>query len=251
MAKQKGFLNLQGTFGDVTFLKTKDGYIAKRKSEVSSDRIKKDKSYQRTRENNAEFTNAAKAGKLLRHAIKKLLNEAKDSKVTSRLMKVMLAVAKTDTVSDRGLRTVANGDFTLLEKFEFNADASLSNTLSLEVGAVIDRTAGTFVAHIPGYVPKTTVAAPEGTTHFKIVTAAVEADFAAGNCVSHDTETDVLPWDATPIAATSMSNSFTVASVKPVFLVLGVQFIQRANGKDYPLQSGAFNALSIIKTSIA
>ena len=69
MPKQKGFLKLEGTYDDVTFMKTQDGYIAKKKSSISKQRIKTDKKFQRTRENNAEFTNAAKAGKLLRNSI--------------------------------------------------------------------------------------------------------------------------------------------------------------------------------------
>ena len=76
MAKQRGFLKIEGTLGDVTFLKTQDGYLVKEKSDIGS-RIATDKAFQRTRENNAEFGRAGKAGKTLRAALKSVLLNAK------------------------------------------------------------------------------------------------------------------------------------------------------------------------------
>ena len=59
MARQKGIIKLKGSIGDVSFYKTKDGYLAREKSGVDKDRIKNDPAFQRTRENGAEFTHRA------------------------------------------------------------------------------------------------------------------------------------------------------------------------------------------------
>ena len=63
MARQKGILKIKGTIGDITFYKTKDGYLVKEKSAVEGNRIASDPAFQRTRENNSEFGRAGKAGK--------------------------------------------------------------------------------------------------------------------------------------------------------------------------------------------
>lgn len=78
MAKQKGIIKLEGTIGDITFVKTKDGYIAKEKTGLTGERIANDPAFQRTRENGAEFGRAGKAGKMLRTAFRSLLQNAAD-----------------------------------------------------------------------------------------------------------------------------------------------------------------------------
>jgi hypothetical protein len=249
MPKQTGFLKLEGTYGDVTFVRTADGFLAKQKTHISASRIKSDKRFQRTRENNAEFANAAKAGKLLRTAINELLQEAKDAKVTSRLTTVMLAVAKSDPESDRGQRTVSKGNVSLLEKFDFNINGQIKTAFKPEVETAVDRSAGVLKINVPAFVPKKSVTIAEGATHFKIVSAAVEVDFDAGTYVVNTSETESLLWDANSVAPITLTNSVTPASTKPLFLLMGIQFMQKVNGKDYPLQTLTFNALSIIKAT--
>lgn len=61
MAKQSGILPLEGTIGNISFFKTKDGFLARQKGGVSAQRIATDPAFARTRENMAEFTKAGKA----------------------------------------------------------------------------------------------------------------------------------------------------------------------------------------------
>ena len=69
MAKQNGLVKLLGTVGDMTYYKSKDGYMAKEKTVISAERIASDPKFNRTRENNAEFGNACTSGKTLRHSL--------------------------------------------------------------------------------------------------------------------------------------------------------------------------------------
>jgi hypothetical protein len=87
MARQSGIIKLEGTIGDITFHKSKDGFIAKGKGGVSANRIATDPKFQRTRENGAEFGRAGKSGKILRSAIRALVQKAADARVVSRLTK--------------------------------------------------------------------------------------------------------------------------------------------------------------------
>ena len=55
MARQTGTGKIQGTPGDITFYRSRDGLMAKLKSAVSADRIATDPVYARTKENGEEF----------------------------------------------------------------------------------------------------------------------------------------------------------------------------------------------------
>ena len=245
MARQKGIIKLDGTIGDITFYKSKDGYLAREKGGIPADRIANDPAFQRTRENGAEFGRAGKAGKVLRNAIRALLQNASDSRMVSRLTTEMVRVIQEDVTNTRGLRNVIDGEAELLAGFEFNISGKLGTTLYAPFTATVDRAAGTLVANIPAFVPLNMVAAPGGTTHFKIVSAGAEVDFENESFVADSQATAILPWDANPTAVINLSNAVTANSTHPLFLMLGIEFYQEVNGQMYPLKNGAYNALAI------
>jgi hypothetical protein len=249
MAKQKGIIKLDGTIGGITFYKSQDGYLAREKGGVSGDRIANDPNFQRTRENGEEFGRAGKAGKLLRNAIRAMLQNASDSRMVSRLTQKMVEVIQEDTTNPRGLRNVIDGEAELLESFEFNISGKLGTTLYAPFTGTIDRVAGTLTANIPAFVPINMIAAPGGTTHFKVVSAGAEVDFENETFVMSANASGVLPWDATATAVINLANAVTPNSTSPLFLVLGIEFYQEVNGQMYPLKNGAFNPLAIVKVS--
>jgi hypothetical protein len=251
MPKQHGFLKLNGTYDDVTFVKTPDGFIAKRKSSISAQRIKTDKKFQRTRENNTEFTKAAKAGKLLRRSLQPVIGDAKDRLVTSRLVTQMLAIVKSDTGGLRGSRTAKNGNIAMLEKFDFNLNVPLDMSFKVQVATQIDRAAGKLSVSIPEFIPKNSVSVPDGATHFKLVSAAAELDFDNEKYSVSTVYTDYLPLDMNAVAAQTLSTTAAPASTKALVLVMGIQFFQLTNGEQYPLQSGTFNAFSVLQATNA
>jgi hypothetical protein len=249
MAKQKGIIKLEGTIGDITFFKSKDGYVAKEKSGPTAEQIATDPAFQRTRENGQEFGRAGKAGKVLRNAVRSLIQNAADSKAVSRLTKEMMRVIKADSTSGRGLRNVIDGETELLEGFDFNINAKLSTTVYAPYTTTIDRVPGSLTLSIPSFKPSDMIAAPAGSTHFKIVSAGAEIDFEQEVSSSDVHESAVLPWDGTATAAMNVIHNVTPNSTYPLFLILGIQFFQQVNGEMYPLKNGAFNALNIVKVS--
>ncbi|MBO9681061.1 MAG: hypothetical protein J7502_00070 [Flavisolibacter sp.] len=249
MAKQKGIIKLEGTIGDITFFKSKDGYVAKEKSGPTAEQIATDPAFQRTRENGKEFGRAGKAGKVLRNAVRSLIQNAADSKAVSRLTKEMMKVVKADTTNTRGLRNVIDGETELLEGFDFNINAKLGTTLYAPYSVVMDRVTGTITLNFPSFKPADMIAAPAGATHFKIVSAGSEIDFEKGENVTDVRESAILPWDGSATAVMNVAHTVTANSTHPLFLVLGIQFFQEVNGEHYPLKNGAFNALTIVKVS--
>ncbi|MFV8339326.1 hypothetical protein ACNQGL_08635 [Flavobacterium sp. LB3P21] len=247
MARQKGIIKLKGTIGDITFYKTQDGHLAREKGGIDASRIASDPAFQRTRENGSEFGRAGKAGKLLRTALRPLLINSADGRMVSRLTQAMVKVIQADLVSDRGLRNVIDGEAELLFGFEFNIRGKLGTSLYAPFVATIDRVAGEITVDIASFIPSNMIAAPSGTTHFKIISGGAEIDFEAETYVVATSETAILPWDATPTAVINQVNAVTAASTKPLFLALGVEFYQQINGTMYPLKNGAFNPLSVAK----
>lgn len=249
MAQQKGILPVKGTLGNLTFYKSKDGYLIREKGGLDAKRIASDPAFQRTRENNAEFGKAGKASKLLRNAVRFFSQNASDGKMVSRLTKEMMRVIKADAVNPRGSRNVIDGEAELLQGFEFNIHGKLSTTLYAPFIAAIDRVTGILSVEMPAFVPANTVAAPIGVTHFKLNLAGAEIDFEGNNIIVQTQSTAELPWDNVLTNAISLDASVTANSTHPLFLVLGVEFYQEVNGQMYSLKNGAFNSLSLVKVS--
>lgn len=246
MAKQKGLIKLKGSMGDITFYKSKDGYVAREKGGVDASRIANDPAFQRTRENGAEFGRAGKAGKVLRNSFRPLLMQARDKGMVGRLTKQMIRVIQADAVNQRGLRNVIDGEAELLNGFEFNSQGKLGTSLFAPMVSSIDRVTGELKVAIEPFVPIEMVVVPSGTTHFKIVSGGASIDFENEIFEVKNSATAILPWDATPTLAIDLVNSLTANSAHPLFLVLGILYYQEVNGTMYPLKSGAFNPLSIV-----
>ncbi|HCN12439.1 MAG TPA: hypothetical protein DIS75_08920 [Chryseobacterium sp.] len=247
MARQKSIIKLDGTIGDITFYKSKDGYLAREKGGVPADRIRNDPAFQRTRENGSEFGRAGKSGKVLRNSIRALLQNSSDSRMVSRLTQQMVKVIQMDETNPRGQRNVIDGEAELIQGFDFNINGKLGNTLYVPITATLDRVTGDANVDIDAFTPTVNIAAPGGTTHFKLVSAGMEVDFENETFNTKSSETAILPWDNVQSAAVNLANALTANSTKPLFLVLGVEFYQEVNGEKYPLKNGAFNALQVIK----
>jgi len=245
MAQQKGIIPLKGTIGNINFYKSRDGYLAREKTSIDAARIANDPAFARTRENGAEFGRAGTAGKVLRTALRSLLLNTSDSRMLSRLTGEMMKVIKADATSERGQRNVIDGEASLLEGFEFNANSKLGTTLFAGYTVTVNRATGLLVINFPNLI-----AAPSGATHFKIVSAGAEIDFEEQVYVVETGTSGELPWNATATAVLNLQHQVTANSNKPLFLVLGIEFSQEVNGTMYSLKNGAFNALALVKVDL-
>lgn len=249
MAKQTGIIPLKGTIGNITFFKSKDGYMAREKGGISAERMKNDPAFQRTRENGQEFGRAGKAGKFLRNAIRSLLLNTADARMVARLTREFVKVIQADATNPRGLRNVIDGEAELLEGFDFNINGKLTTTLFAPYTATINRVTGVLEVVIPSFIPLNMIAAPAGSTHYKITSAGVEVDFENETYTVQTQLTAELPWNNVASTAVTLTNTVTPNSTHPLFLALGIEFYQQVNGTMYPLKNGAFNALALVKIS--
>jgi hypothetical protein len=249
MAKQRGVFKAEGLLDEFSFYKSVNGFMLRQKGGVSGDRIATDPAFERTRENQQEFGRAGRAGKILRNALRPILLHSKDRLLVSRMLREMMKVVKADAVSDRGQRNVLDGELELLEGFEFNEGGKLTQTLFAPFTTTVDRPSGSLSIQIPSFVPANMITAPGEATHYRIASAGGEIDFETGiNSIATNNTNDVAIGSD---ASAAINHVFTVGagSTLPLFLVLGISFSQQVNGKQYPLKSGNFNALRIVKVS--
>lgn len=249
MARQKSIIKLNGTLGDITFYRSRDGYMARERGGIPAARIHSDPKFQRTRENMAEFGRAGKAGKLLRNSIQALLRTSADPRMVSRLTQLFVKVIQEDAVNPRGLRNVIDGEAELLQGFEFNNQSQLSTTIVAPMTYTIDRATGQATVALEAYVPTDSIIAPTGSTHYQLVSAAMDVDFEAVSYTTDRSETAILPLETATTAASQLSNTLPTASTHPQFLIFGVNFYQQVNGQFYELKNGSYNALQIVKVS--
>ena len=247
MARQSGLIKLNGTMGGITFYKTQDGHLAREKGGVDASRIANDPNFQRTRENGAEFGAAGKAGKLMRTAFRNILQNSADNRMVGRLTSEMVKVIQSDITNVRGFRNILDGETELLTGFEFNIKGKLGNTLYAPFTIAINRVAGTLEVSLTPFIPANMIAAPNGTTHFKIETAGAEVDFENETFVIDGNDSAIIPLNNTATAAITITNTVTANSLSPLFLVLGIEFYQEVNGTMYPLKNGVYNPLAIVK----
>jgi len=249
MASQDGIIPIKGTIGNITFYKTRDGYLARQKGGVNKSRLKSDPAFIRTRENQEEFGTAGKAGKLLRLTFNSLVQKVQDTRMISRMHKEFMKVIQADTVSVRGKRNVTLGDPALLKGFEFNANGPLNTTFKTPYEATLDRNSGVAKLTIPSFIPDEGIAYPAGATHFKISIAAAEIDFESKMFVTTSRSFDALEISHESIAPINLTSNLSPASSNVLFMVVCIEFLQSLNGALYSLKNGAYNAMSIVAAS--
>lgn len=251
MGKQSGVIQIEGVVGNFSFYKTKDGYRVRTKGGVSAERIATDPKFARTRENLSEFGRAGKGSKLLRSAMATAIVLSKDRKLVTRLTREMMRAVKADPLSPRGMRNIADGDTALLEGFEFNIASPLSTSLFAPYTAVIDRATGNLQVDFAPFVPETAITSPAGATHFELHAVAAELDFVNNLYKSEVAASGDLPINGTATAPLTLAMPLPANSAKPLFLALGISFVQLVNGNRYVMNNGTFNALALVKVSHA
>ncbi|WP_134092083.1 hypothetical protein [Olivibacter sp. XZL3] len=251
MAQQESIIKLKGKIGDLTFYKTRTGYQARQVTGVSADRIANDPKFQRTRENNAEFATGGAAAKRLRQAFRPLILLTYDTKMPSRLFSRMMRVLRADTVNARGERKVLAENLSPLRQFNFNIAAELSNTLFARQEVTIDRATGTVNLTLETLQPAAAVAAPQGATHFQLNYGASAVDFDSEEMTEIATgQSESFSLKEQLINSQTLSLNIGNADELPVFVLFGITFYQEVNTVLYPLNNGAYNAISIIQIDV-
>jgi hypothetical protein len=244
MAKIKSLIKIEGTLDELTFYKTADGNFVRMKGGVSKERILKDPSFIRTRENMEEFGHVARTGKNFRLALGSVLKQAKDNKLTGRMTKVLSQIKKLDTQSLRGKRQISQGILglagkQLLVNFDFNRHATLQHVLIKPI--LVDETTAT--VSIANLIPLDDLRVPEGATHVYFSGAHLNYDFAANIADLQEFNTVVTTIDMQSSNIT-LQPSQLASGNGTSFIMISISFYQEVNGQHYSLRNGLFNILN-------
>jgi len=246
MAKQRGALTLEGSLGNITFYKSKHGYLAKEKSIISGERQAVDPAYQRTRENNEEFGKASRASKLLRGMCSGFSVSMVDDRLRARLMKSLVAIIRMDIVNQRGKRIIQDEHAVLLEGFDFNVNASLNMVLQAPFRVEMDRGMGAVSLTIPSFDPQEMLNRPKGATHSRLVMGGATVDFIGQQHSTVKNSSGYLSYNA-ETGMQQFGVRLPAGSAHPVFVAFGVEFYQEVNRGYYSLKDGEYNSLAIVK----
>lgn len=244
--KQVGTLLVSGDIGNIGFYQKNGKAYARRKSQLDGRRLLYDPAFERTRENMQEFTEAAKAGKLLRDAVRPMLIAVKDGTAANRLQAVMAKVKNLDAASARGARNVSGGIADpaarqLLAGFNFNQGAILNSVVYKPYE--VDTATG--IINISEVLPVSDIIFPQGATHISFKGCWTRIDFATGESEVTFTNVENLARTAPQIDVELTPDNAPSGTGTDFFLLL-VAFYQEINGVQYALKNGAYNALSIV-----
>lgn len=118
MGFQTGTIRIHGKVGNLVFTKTANGDEVRTNSSLNAERLKTDPVFIRTRENWTEFSDAVKAGRLIRNTFAIHSKNITDAQSHSRMLKHCMRTVKSDYTSERGKRRLTNGDFSHLIGYE-------------------------------------------------------------------------------------------------------------------------------------
>ena len=248
MARLKSLLKVEGTLDDLSFYESKNGHIVRKKGGVKPGLIKNDPRFVRTRENMAEFTEISQAGKIIRTALRPVSFGSADIHYMGRLSKVLAEIKKFDLVSNRGERKIAIA-------LESPETRKMFTGLMLKERAVLDLVYSGKYEFIKvakkiqfnEFLIEKTMNLAQGATHcgFQFMWARISvANATSVNGFSNEHlialgNKEVIP--AFDLVAPEIDDSEGL-----LLIVLRINFYQKLNNKNYPLNSGDNNPVQII-----
>ncbi|OQP64457.1 hypothetical protein A3860_21045 [Niastella vici] len=222
--------------------------MAKKKTAiVNRRRVLTDPVFELTRQNNAEFTRACKANRLLRRAFALAMLNKADRYVSGRLTKTMFNILQSDPVNGRGERRVTNGVLGILEGFNFNRDTSLQNVLRGPYSVTINHDITQATISFPSFMAKAMIETTSGAN------ACMLSGIAASLSLEEET------WPVNPVQTDKMNiilhpreplqlqlPVIEHKSTNAIIIALGIEFFHEIHGGYQPVEK-KHNVLAVVK----
>lgn len=155
MARLYGNLQFTGGLSNLTAYRMRgsDKIIVRSKGGASKEMILNSESFERTRENNLEWTGCSRAGKSIRNAIRPI-NKMADYNYSGPLNAIMKSIQKADTENARGERSVLISKHReFLNGFNLNIQNRWDGVVRSTISYTLDRTLGKAVIAFPPMIP--------------------------------------------------------------------------------------------------
>lgn len=221
--------------------------MKKKKKVVNRRRVLTDPVFELTRQNNAEFSRACKANRLLRQAFVKGLTNKTDRYVSGRLTKAMFNILQSDQVNDRGQRRVAHGVLSMLEGFNFNRDTSLQNVLRAPYSITFNKEIMQATISFLPFIPKAMIETPAGANAFKLTALAASLHFEKETGAVTPVKTGLV--NISRQLLKDLQLQLPVIEYQPdhtLIVALGIEFFHDISGNIETVNK-THNALAVVK----
>lgn len=246
MAKQKGFLQMQGTLGGVTFYTLHGKPVAcLAGGGFNGEAIKHKPSMQRVRENGSEFGYCSRGNKAFRMAIRPFYEFYPFTSIHSHLMTLFTQLKDLDTLSPRGKRQIAlglqtNAGKALLKTFNYTPLSTLKTVLPF--APVFD------AAHYGlqyNAMDVSKLKLPKGATHLKLLYGILDFDFETMQVQTYTAEPVFI--DAHFTGSTLLLQPTQTPIVQHTGIAaLGMRLYQNIDGVLYPLEDERFVGFYVV-----
>ncbi|OQP48057.1 hypothetical protein A4H97_29945 [Niastella yeongjuensis] len=219
----------------------------KKKTPLNRKRVLADPAFELTRQNNAEFSRACTANRLLRQAFKLGMRNKADRYVSGRLTKTMFKILQSDLVNGRGERRVPQGVLTTLKGFNFNRDTNLQNVLKAPYSIIFDNQLMRATISFPSIIPQAMIDTASGANAFMLTALAASVDLEKEAFPVEPVQTDIL--DLALQHHKDLQLQIPVIDYQPdktVIVALGIEFFLDDRGSITPVDK-KHNALAVVK----
>jgi hypothetical protein len=255
MARQRGYGKLTGTLDDLTFYKGKAGkgsqFLVRDKGGVSAERIATDPNFQRTRENNSDFSYSAKWVKGMIDVIRPAIKFATDPQYFSRLVELIRRNIDSDLTNVRGARRV---QWTSLVTELLGHNFGKTSVESIAFLKITDA-AGTneHTVTVPAHNALTQIKSPVGATHYRFLTAmAYQADQTTMEFTGSEVVTGAYQSVSDgAVAAETLTIGGLPGTMDSQVIVVGIQFFQQVGATFYALTNKSYSACTVLSAAAA
>ncbi len=169
MAQQTGILPIKGSIGGMSFYLLNGKQVLRRNAGSTAEKLRDSPSFQRTRENVAEFGGASSAGKGLRMAVINPFKQMADAFVTARATKLCRMVMDLATTGIRGQRPfLPAAHKELFLNFSYSSHHSFYSILQAPYSIALTPERNSVTVTLPDFDAANLLNAPPGATHFQL-----------------------------------------------------------------------------------
>lgn len=221
-------------------------YLAKQKSSLDPERVKTGPEFVNSRKNNAEFSQASQASKLIRDSFAQIVHNNSGNIVSGLTTKRALTVVQSDQSNIWGERLYSLGDQQLMAGYEFNNNSTFGSIAPVPYVFSITRSTGVVSLDYAAFIPQDIMQWPEGATDCDFTLMAGEMDFDTFTAVTAFAASAKVPLDATSTNLAALTATVTAASTLPLYAVAGIRFYKKVGAVYNLLKNRAYDASYII-----
>jgi hypothetical protein len=247
MAKVISPIQLRGLLAETTYRLTENGNIAGRKTGPTREKVLTHENFGLTRRNASEFKMAVQDSAALRYALGPALNGMIGSSLNGRMNGLLHLIAQHDPANDLGSRRACNGDFSLLNGFDFNKQLPMKEAWHLKFTNSMDVASGVFSVSIPSFIARKRNVFPDDATHFRIVSGGASIDLVRQHYIRDFKFSELLPLRKKTRDVICFEHQVKVKPGEVLIQVLGVEFYKLVDGREVLVKGSALQVVEAVQ----